>query len=115
MAADTVLARFTIGQGKALPIDHVGPKSYTTNGNNYGSANNQTGITVAGLSTIDFIVGGPAISGNYFAYPIKSTAGEQKVWKLVIVTATSGVPTTTQATSTTDLSAETFPLLVIGR
>ncbi len=113
--ADKVLARFTIGQGKALPVDHVGPKSYPTGGETYGTATNSTGITAQGLATIDFVMGDSSLSGNYYVYPVKSTAGEQKTWKLVYVTASSGIPTTTQVTNGTDLSAETFPLLVIGR
>ena len=112
--ADTVLSRFPIGQGKALPVDHVGPAVYTSGGETYGTANNQTGITTQGLATFDYIAGGAAISGNYYAFPRKTAAGEQKTWKIVYVTATNGIPTTTEVTNQ-NLSTETFPLLVIGR
>ena len=115
MATEKALDLFTIGAGKAIPVNHVGPKSYTTNGETYGTANNQTGITVQGLATLTNVIGGPANSGNYFVYAVPQSTGESKTFKLVWVTATAGVPTTTQATSLADLSAETVRLLVIGR
>jgi hypothetical protein len=95
--ADTRLGLYTAGQGRVVPIDHTGPSSYTTGGETYGNQNSQTG---------------PSKSGNYFVYAYPSN---QKQFKLVWVTATTGIPTTTQVTAAVDLSAETVRLLVIGR
>ncbi len=106
---------FTIGQGKAIPVDHVGPASYTTGGETFGNINNQTGIAILGLSTLDNVIGGPSLSGNYFVYCIPSGAGGRKTFKLVWVTATTGIPTTTQVTTAVSLVLETVRLLVIGR
>ena len=113
--AEKALATFTIGQGKAVPVNHVGPASYTTGGETYGSINNQTGISVQGLGSLDAVLAGPANSGNYFVYAIPQSTGESKTFKLVWVTATTGIPTTTQVTAAVNLSAETVRLLVIGR
>lgn len=113
--SDTKLAVFTIGQGRAIPDDHAGPKSYTTGGETFGNSNSQTGISILGLGILDNVIGGPSLSGNYFVYAIPSGAGERKTFKLVWVTATTGIPTTTQVTNGTDLSAETVRLLVVGR
>ena len=113
--SDKSLATFTIGQGKALPVDHGGPKSYTTGGETFGSSNAQTGVSVLGLGSLTNVIGGPANSGNYFVYAIPSGTGERKTFKLVWVTASSGIPTGTQVTAAVDLSAEVVRLLVIGR
>lgn len=114
--ANTKLATYTIGQGRAIPIDHTGPASYTTGGETFGSINNQTGITVLGLATLDFVDPiGPTNSGNYFVYAIPTGIGERKTFTLVWVTATTGIPTSTQVTNGTNLSAETVRILVIGR
>ena len=115
MATEKALDLFTIGQGKAIPVNHVGPASYPTGGETYGTANNQTGITVQGLATLTNVIGGPSNSGNYFVYAIPQSVGETKTFKLVWVTATTGIPTTTQVTAATNLNAETVRLLVIGR
>ena len=115
MATEKALDLFTIGAGKAIPVNHVGPASYATGGESYGTANNQTGITVQGLATMTNVIGGPANSGNYFVYAIPQSTGESKTFKLVWVTATTGIPTTTQVTAAVNLSAETVRLLVIGR
>ncbi len=112
--SDKVLASFTIGQGRALPVHHTGPKLYTVGGETFGTNNVMTGIAGLGLGSFDFIVGGPSNSGNYFVYCIPQSTGECKTYKFVWVTATTGIPTTTQATAI-DLSAETVRLLVIGR
>lgn len=114
--ADTKLALFTIGQGKAIPVDHTGPASYTTGGETLGQINNQTGITVQGLAVLDAVlVVGVAISGSYWVMAQPTGTGERKTFKLLWFTATAGVPTLTQVTSTTNLSAETVRLVYIGR
>lgn len=113
--SDKALATFTIGQGRAIPVDHVGPASYATGGETFGNSNSMTGISTLGLGSLDNVIGGPSLSGNYFVYAIPSGAGERKTFKLVWVTATTGIPTTTQVTNTTNLSAETVRLLVLGR
>ena len=115
--SDKALATFTIGQGRAIPVDHAGPKSYTTGGETLGQINNQTGITVLGLGILDDVLGSGSVSvsGNYGVIVQPVGKGEQKTFKLIWVTATSGIPSTTQVTSTTDLSAETVKLVYIGR
>lgn len=113
--SDKALATFTIGQGRAIPVDHAGPSSYTTGGETFGNANSMTGISVLGLGSLDNVIGGPSNSGNYFVYAIPSGKGERKTFKLVWVTATTGIPTTTQVTAAVDLSAESVRLLVVGR
>ncbi len=114
--AERALATFTIGQGKAIPVDHTGPTSYTTGGETLGSINNQTGVTLLGLATIDFVgVEGVAASGSYWCMVQPVGNGEGKTFKLLWFTATAGVPTLTQVTSTTDLSAQHVRLLVVGR
>ena len=113
--ADTRLAEFTMGQGRAIPLDHAGPASYTTGGETFGNSNAMTGVTTQGLAVLDNVIGGPSLSGNYFVYCIPSGTGERKTFKLVWVTATTGIPTTTQVTAAVSLTAETVRLLVIGR
>ena len=114
--ADTKLALFTIGQGKAIPVDHAGPASYTTGGETLGQINNQTGITLQGLAVLDAVlVVGLAVSGSYWVMAQPVGTGERKTFKLLWFTATAGVPTLTQVTSTTNLSAETVRLVYIGR
>ncbi len=110
--ADTRLGLYTAGQGRLVPLDHTGPTSYATGGETFGNQNSQTGISFQGLAELDAVIGGPSKSGNYFVYAYPSN---QKQFKLVWVTATNGIPTTTQVTAAVDLSAETVRLLVIGR
>ena len=114
--SEKALSIFTIGQGKAIPTDHTGPKSYTTGGEVVGSVNNQTGITILGLATLDIVIAiDTTISGNYGVIVQPVGKGEQKTFKLIWVTATAGIPGTTQVTAATDLSGETIKLLYIGR
>lgn len=112
--SDTRLGLYTIGQGRAIPVDHVGPKSYTTGGETLGAINNQTGVTVQGLATIDAVlVVGLSVSGSYWVLAQPSGTGTRKTFKLLWFTATAGVPTLTQASG--DLSGETVRLVYIGR
>lgn len=114
--ADTALATFTIGQGRYIPVDHSGPKSYTTGGETLGVSNSMTGVTTNGLGILDqVVVCSVAISGNYAVYVQPVGKGERKTFKLIWVTATAGIPSATQVTAATDLSAETVRLAYIGR
>jgi hypothetical protein len=114
--ADTKLAVFTIGQGKAIPVDHTGPVSYSTGGETIGQINNQTGITVQGLGVLDDVVGaGLSVSGSYWVLPQPVGTGERKTYKLLWFTASAGVPTLTQVSAAVNLSAETVRLTYIGR
>ena len=114
--ANTLLASFPTGQGKNLIVDHTGPASYATGGETIGSINNQTGISFLGLATLDFVdIQGPSVSGNYAVISQGTGTGERKTSKLIWVTATSGIPSTTQVTNGTNLSAETVRLMVTGR
>lgn len=113
---DTRLGLYPIGQGKAIPTDHTGPKSYVTHGETLGSINNQTGITLQGLATLDYVTcTDTTISGNYGGLVQPVGKGEQKTFKLIWVTAVAGIPTSTEVTAGTDLSGETMKLLYIGR
>jgi len=114
--ADTKLALYTSGQGRTITVDHTGPASYPTGGETVGTVNVPDGIVVQGLSTIDMInVAGPTVSGNYAVIPQCTGTGNRKTWKLIWVTANSGIPTTTQVTNGTNLSAETVRTVYDGR
>jgi len=82
--ADTRLDLFTIGAGKLIPVDHAGPASYTTGGETLGAINNQTGVTLQGLATIDAVlVVGISISGNYSVQAQPTGTGSRKTFKLI--------------------------------
>ena len=99
-----------------ITVTHTGPTSYPTGGETIGTANNQTGLTVAGLGTIDnILITDCAQSGNYGALVVPLGSGEQRQWKIVWVTAVSFVPTTTQVSNATNLSAEKVTITYIGR
>lgn len=114
--ADTQIENFPVGAGKLIPVDHTGPASYTTGGETLGANNSQTGIALLGLSTIDAVlVVGVSISGNYAVVAQPTGSGSRKQFKLLWVTATAGIPSTTQVTAATNLSAETVRLVYLGR
>lgn len=115
--SDKVLVVCTVGQGRMIPVDHKGPSSYATGGETLGQTNNQTGITTLGLGILDAVLGSgsPSVSGNYAVIVKPVGAGEQKTFKLIWVTATAGIPSTTQVTAAVDLSAELVKLVFIGR
>ena len=114
--ANTTIGIYPKGQGKDIVFDHTGPTSYTTGGETIGNINNQTGISFLGLATIDFLdVMGTAVSGNYAVLAQPIGTGSRKTVKLLWVTATAGIPSTTQVTNATNLSAETVRLMVSGR
>lgn len=114
--ANTTLGIYPAGQSKNIIVDHTGPASYTTGGETFGNLNNQTGITLLGLAVLDFVdVQGPSVSGNYSAVVQITGTGERKTCKIIWVTATAGIPSTTQVTAATNLSGETIRLMVTGR
>ena len=115
--SDTILDRFTIGAGKILPVDHTGPASYTTGGETLGNINNMTGISVAGLGSLDMILGSGtlSVSGNYWVIVKPVGTGPRKTFTLLWFTAAAGVPSFTQVTAATNLSAETVRLGYMGK
>jgi len=118
--SDTRLALFTIGQGKAIPVDHKGPASYAgAAGETIGQINNQTGITAQGLSVLDAVLGSGTLSdsGNYSVIVQPTGTGERKTFTLLwfAVTYSTGVLVETQVTASTNLSAETVRLVYVGR
>jgi hypothetical protein len=116
MSDKVISGPYTIGQGKAIPVDHAGPLSYTTGGETYGNINNQTGISTLGLGTLDFVDPiGPTLSGNFYVYAQATGTGSRKTFKLIWVTATAGIPSSTQVAAAVNLSAETVRMLVVGR
>lgn len=125
---DTILDRFTIGAGKLLPVDHTGPASYTTGGETLGSINNQTGISLLGLGSIDMVIGSGNISssGNYQVFAQQTGSGSRKTFNLLwfgspgssgsgvsSVTITAG-GTYTGATPTVTFSAPTSGTTATG-
>jgi|ERR1700733_9521426 len=114
--ANTTLGVYPAGAAKVITIDHTGPAVYPSGGETFGSINNQTGISVLGLATLDFVDPiGPTNSGNFYVYAQATGTGSRKTFKLIWVTATAGIPSSTQATAATNLTAETVRMLVIGR
>jgi len=115
--SDTILDRFTIGAGKILPVDHTGPASYTTGGETLGNINNMTGISVAGLGSLDMILGSGSlsVSGSYWVIVQPVGTGSRKTFKLLWFTAAAGVPSLTQVAAATNLSAETVRLGYMGK
>lgn len=113
--SDTLIDRFTVGAGKIIPVDHVGPSSYTTGGETLGSSNNQTGITAMGLATIDAVLGSGTLteSGTYFVMAKQVGTGTQKTFKLVwyAVAGGGGTFTGTPATLTGTVAAPTITTL----
>jgi hypothetical protein len=87
--SDTILDRFTTGQGKILPVDHTGPASYTTGGETVGTLNNLTGIALLGLDSVDFVEGSGSLSlsGNYTVQVQQIGTGVRKQFKLKWLTA----------------------------
>ena len=103
------------GAVQFITVDHSGPASYTTGGETLGAANLQTGISVQGLASIDqVLVSGVAVSGNFWCIAQPTGKGSRKTYKLLWFTAAAGVPTLTQVTAATNLSAETIRLTYVG-
>ena len=114
--ANTIIGVYPKGQGKDIVFDHTGPTSYATGGETIGAINNQTGISFLGLATLDFLdVMATSVSGNYGVIAQPTGTGSRKTIKLIWVTATAGIPSTTQVTAAVNLSAETVRLQVSGR
>ena len=78
---DTALNSYPIGGGKIIPVDHTGPKSYTTGGETLGTTNNMTGISVVGLGSLDMVLGSGSLtdSGTYYVFvqPSEREAGRR--------------------------------------
>lgn len=89
--ADTKLYDYParLGDKQLVVVDHTGPSSYSTGGETIGASNNQTGISLLGLSGIDAIIGSGtfSVSGNYIVYAQPSGTGSRKTWSLVWRTA----------------------------
>jgi hypothetical protein len=117
--ADTILDRFTIGQGKILPVDHTGPATYVAGGETVGTLNNLTGIALLGLDSIDMILGSGSlsVSGNYWILVKPIGTGVRKQFVIQWFLAASGVPTLTEAGGSghINLSAETVRLAYVGK
>lgn len=114
--ADKQLGLYPAGQAKLIPVDHTGPASYVQGGETLGAINNQTGISTLGLAVIDIVIAvDSTISGNYGLVVKPVGVGEQKTFKLIWVTATNGILSSTEVTAGTVLSGETTKLLYIGR
>lgn len=114
--SDTLLQSYPVGGGKLIPVDHTGPVSYPTGGETLGTTNNFTGISLLGLSELDAVlVVGIAVSGNYWVVAKQVGTGNQKTFKLLWFTASSSVPSFTQVSNATNLSAETVRLVYVGR
>jgi hypothetical protein len=117
--ADTILDRFTIGQGKILPVDHTGPASYTTGGETVGTLNNLTGIAGVGMDSFDLILGSGNLSasGNYQVFVQQTGLGVRKTFKILwfAVTLPAGVLTLTQVANATSLAGETVRLAYVGK
>ena len=89
---DTKLDSFPIGAGKLIPVDHTGPASYTAGGETLGSLNNQTGVALLGLGSVDFALGGYlSNSGNYFVRPQSTGTGARAQTKLLWYPAAANV------------------------
>ena len=115
--ADTQIDNFPVGSGKLIPVDHTGPSSYTASGETIGTVNNFTGISVAGLSTVDAILGGGSLSdsGNYWVLVQPNGIGNQKTWRLVwfFAPVSSGV-TGVSSSGGSGMTAGTYALAFTG-
>ena len=94
---DTALNSYPIGGGKIIPVDHTGPKSYTTGGETLGTTNNMTGISVVGLGSLDMVLGSGSLtdSGTYYVFVQPSGTGSRKTFKLLWYTSVAGSGTFT--------------------
>lgn len=115
--ADTVLERYPVGGGKLVAVDHSGPASYTSGGEMLGANNSITGMAAVGLGSIDAVLGSGSltVSGNHWVIAQPTGTGSRRTVKLLWFTASSGVPTLTQVSASTDLSGETVRLVYVGR
>lgn len=84
--ADTKLADYParLGDKQLVVVDHTGPASYVQGGETVGQINNQTGISIQGLSSIDIIIGSGAssLSGLYLVSAAPTGLGSRKTWTL---------------------------------
>lgn len=71
--------------GKVMVVgDYTGPSSYATTGDVIGVTNNLTGVSIAGLASIDQIEGSgsSSVSGLYGVSAQPSGLGSRKTWRL---------------------------------
>lgn len=113
--SDTKIDSFPFGAGKYLPVDHTGPASYAVTGDIIGSINNQTGITVLGLSTIDNVEGSGSysVSGAYQVFAQPTGKGSRKTW-ILLWNSVGGVLTVVQNAAGTGMTPGTYPLSASG-
>lgn len=91
------------GKHGAAPIDHTGPKSYTTGGETLTASR-------YGLRSLDWVGGGITVSGTYEAKGKTIGTGLRTTYKLVWFVVATGA----EVTAATDLSAEKVRLFTVG-
>ena len=115
---DTALNSYPIGGGKIIPVDHTGPASYTTGGETLGNINNMTGISVAGLGSLDMVLGSGSLSesGNYEVKTQQTGLGSRKTFNLLWYAAgvTQGVIDVASSGSPSGMTAGTYPLVFVN-
>ena len=81
---DTVIDRYTCGQGRLIPVDHVGPASYTTGGETLGNTSSTSGQAAVGLGSLDLVItAGVSNSGNYYLRSKSAGTGIRKSFFLL--------------------------------
>ena len=83
---DTKLADYParLGDKQQVVVDHTGPALYAAGGETIGASNSMTGITVQGLSAIDFVdIMDISVSGTYFVATQPTGKGPRKTAKLI--------------------------------
>ena len=114
---DTVLERYTAGQGRLVPVDHTGPASYTTGGEVLGNSSSLTGQAVVGLGGIDAVLCCEVSdSGNYYVKSQPSGAGSRKTFNLLWFAAgvTQGVSSVAITAEGSGMTVGTVPLVFSG-
>ena len=83
---DTKLADYParLGDKQQVVVDHTGPALYAAGGETIGASNSMTGITVQGLSALDFVdMMDLTVSGNYSLATQPTGNGHRKTVKLL--------------------------------
>lgn len=100
-----------LGDKQMVVANITGPASYASTGQPIGVVNNQTGIALLGMGSIDFVNTSMSVSGTYNIIAQPSGIGSRKVWNLFWIVTATGVP----VAAATNLSTETAAIEVIGR